>query len=223
MTDVEAWLHHANRRWRNRELFVAAVCLLAAPAIFVLTGALATWLLFEEPLLMLESPLTFLVVAGGCAFLCTALYLPFGRKPAGALTWRRTPSLPLPRWTQHRNHFAAAENPRAALTYVGDVFFAGPRAAHHGLDMLLAALRRGRLRVRPTAAVLDHLLEHDHRRSFEQIAAAVPGIDLEGLEPDLRQIEGLVFLTSDPPGLALGTELRAEMARALGLPDRART
>jgi hypothetical protein len=41
MTDVEAWLHHANRRWRNRELFVAAVCLLAAPAIFVLTGALA--------------------------------------------------------------------------------------------------------------------------------------------------------------------------------------
>jgi hypothetical protein len=62
-----------------------------------------------------------------------------------------------------------------------------------------------------------HLLYRAGRRVARvEIDEALPGGDVAAVADRLRDVEGVLFLTSDPPGFSLSSPLRDELARALG-------
>jgi hypothetical protein len=59
--------------------------------------------------------------------------------------------------------------------------------------------------------ILSFLLERDKRAPLTEIVAAFPGRSLDALFPQLAELQGVLFLKSEPPGLSLSTDLRREM------------
>ncbi len=49
------------------------------------------------------------------------------------------------------------------------------------------------------------------RQSFAEIVAAVPGINPVRVFEDLQTVDGVLFLTGEPPGLTLHPELKTEL------------
>ena len=94
---------------------------------------------------------------------------------------------------------------------VADVLFTGPRILSAVARMVCKARRLRTLDVDGAARVLAFLLSREHRASFAEIILAVEGINPVTLFPSLRDIDGVLFLTSEPPGLALSDDLREEM------------
>ena len=51
------------------------------------------------------------------------------------------------------------------------------------------------------------------RQSFAEIVEKLPGLNPVNVFDDLRYIDGILFLSSEPPGLMLNPELRSELNR----------
>jgi hypothetical protein len=63
------------------------------------------------------------------------------------------------------------------------------------------------------ARVIALLLTVAKRQSFVEIVEKLPGLNPVKVFDDLRCVEGVLFLASEPPGLTLLPELRAELNR----------
>jgi hypothetical protein len=63
--------------------------------------------------------------------------------------------------------------------------------------------------------VLAALCRRDGRVSFLDLAALLPASNPVRVFPQLRDIEGVVFLTMEPVGLSLTAELRQELRRLI--------
>ena len=62
------------------------------------------------------------------------------------------------------------------------------------------------------AAALAELLANYRRVDFQTLQASLPGLDLEALLPQLKQIQGVQFITNlQPPGVTLTDSLREEL------------
>jgi hypothetical protein len=89
-----------------------------------------------------------------------------------------------------------------------------------GVLLLLGSLRKWhqlrRLRqidVDPCSQVIALLHRAARRQSFAQIVAHVPGLNPVKVFDDLRYIDGVLFLSTEPSGLTLHPELRTELDR----------
>jgi len=111
----------------------------------------------------------------------------------------------------------APDSAHSYVKIVTDALYFGPRLVSDSVGLFLKANRLRRLDVDGCSAVIARLLARDRRVSFTELAESLPGIRAEKIFPQLRDLEGILFLSSDPPGMSLGTELRRELTEALAV------
>jgi hypothetical protein len=75
--------------------------------------------------------------------------------------------------------------------------------------------RLGTVDVNAAAQVLELLHAAGKRQSFAQILEKLPDLNPIHVSYDLRCVEGILFLSSEPPGLALHPDLRDELDAVL--------
>lgn len=94
------------------------------------------------------------------------------------------------------------------LKMAADILFSGPRAAIWSAKQIGQGYMLYRVDVAGCAAVLDLLCRTGHRMSYQEITAAIPGLNPVLVFDQLRLLDGVLFLTSSPPGLSLESGLR---------------
>ncbi len=107
----------------------------------------------------------------------------------------------------------APDSAHTMVKIVTDCLYFGPRIATSALLLLAGAFRLMRTDVPACAAVITVLDEAGHRMSFQEIADLIEGLDPVATFPQLHLIDGVLFLESEPAGLALGTRLKEELIR----------
>jgi hypothetical protein len=87
-----------------------------------------------------------------------------------------------------------------------------------GVKLVLGAIARLRLAhrlrsldIEACARVVELLWTMNKRQSFAEIVQRVPGLNPVRVFEDLRSVEGILFLASEPAGLALHPDLRGEL------------
>jgi hypothetical protein len=96
---------------------------------------------------------------------------------------------------------------------ITDCLYVGPRVATTSIRFFAKAIRLAQMDVPACAAVITVLVRADHRMAFQEIVDSVEGLNPVTTFPQLHLVEGILFLESEPPGLALGTKLKAELAK----------
>lgn len=81
----------------------------------------------------------------------------------------------------------------------------------NGIGKLRQIPGLGRVDVQGCSEVIAWLWAAGKRQSFEEIVAAIPGLNPVRVFEDLAQVEGVLFLTTEPAGLTLHPELRDEL------------
>lgn len=99
------------------------------------------------------------------------------------------------------------------LKMIGDVLFCGPRVTVWSFKQIARVFRLLPLDVPGCAAVLTVLHDSEHRLSYHDISESIEGLNPVRVFSQLRLLDGVLFLESDPPGLSLGTDLRKELNR----------
>ncbi len=101
----------------------------------------------------------------------------------------------------------------SVLKMIADVLFCGPRVAVWSIRRIVYAIRLVFFDVLGCAAAITVLYDADGRMSYEEINESVEGLDPVRAFQQLRLLDGVVYLESEPRGLSLGTELRKELSR----------
>ncbi len=95
--------------------------------------------------------------------------------------------------------------------------FAGPRLATVALRLASRAFRSFRIDSETLVPVIASLAEHDDRIAFKEVAKELPpGSDIETVMTQLRDLDIVLFLKSEPLGLKLTSEAREELLQRLG-------
>jgi len=94
--------------------------------------------------------------------------------------------------------------------------FCGPRLAVGTLRHLRRAARVLGMATKEPAAVVHLLLVRDERVSFHDLCRGLPDLSPAKVLADVCEIDGVLVLTSEPPGLKLSGELRDELLAAMG-------
>jgi DnaJ domain len=92
-----------------------------------------------------------------------------------------------------------------------DLLFAGPILLIASVDFFKHALRQDQLEIKACAQILLTLLSRNSRFSYTELTRRTNIPNSMRVFPQLREIEGVVFLKADPPGLSLTADLRAEL------------
>jgi hypothetical protein len=107
---------------------------------------------------------------------------------------------------------------RSYITYVTsplkdveDIIYAGPRLLLASVGFIDEIIRKLRLEVAACARILQVLLSRNSRVSFAELTSRTGIAFSFKIFPQLREIEGVVFLSAEPPGLSLTSDLRAEL------------
>jgi hypothetical protein len=115
-----------------------------------------------------------------------------------------------------------SSDPTAMSRAFMDFFYAGPRFVSEGLDSLRKASLWRRLDMPVCIETLSVLLTKAERRPMEYLESAVDGFDREKTVEQLRLIDGVVVLKSEPEGLTLTADLRAELGGGQAQPGKER-
>jgi hypothetical protein len=94
---------------------------------------------------------------------------------------------------------------------ITDCLYCGPRVVMSGFKTLRKANRLRHLDVEACGAVIAVLLAAHRKLAFQQIVIQVGSVDPARVFPQLRDIEGVIFLQAEPAGLTLSQELRQEL------------
>lgn len=100
---------------------------------------------------------------------------------------------------------------RSFIKLITSVLLVAPALFLNGCSLLAKARHVRTLGFADAARVLGVLANHYHRVSYGEIMEAVPGIDPTRTFPELARVEGVVVLSSEPPGLSVNDELRAQL------------
>jgi len=92
------------------------------------------------------------------------------------------------------------------------LLFCGPKAILFGLSMADKAKRMKRMDYPGCSAVLVLLLTRDSRLPYSEIKSRLSKLDTLTVFGQMEDIEGVLFLESDPPGLSLSENLRRELS-----------
>jgi hypothetical protein len=108
----------------------------------------------------------------------------------------------------------APDSAHSFVKIVADTLCFGPRLMTAAIRLLGGAWRFSKLDVEGCAAVLGFLAGKDGRTVLPEVITAVPpGHDPAAVLKQLHQLDGVLVLKSEPPGLSLTTDLRAELRR----------
>jgi hypothetical protein len=105
----------------------------------------------------------------------------------------------------------APDTIHTGVKMITDCLYCGPRVVMSGVKTLGKANRIRRLDVDACGAVIAALLATNRKLAFQEIVNKVGGIDPTRVFPQLRDIDGVVFLHAEPAGLTLSRELRQEL------------
>lgn len=103
----------------------------------------------------------------------------------------------------------------SAAKMISDCLCAGPRAFYGAIGMARRASRLKGLNLDQSAAVLSLLYQAGGKTTYQEIADGVEGVDLATTIPPMRDIDGIVFLHTEPAGMSTTQELREELLNAL--------
>ena len=106
----------------------------------------------------------------------------------------------------------APDTVHTMVKIITDCLYFGPRTVTSAFRLFAKTFRLRRLDVPACAAVITVLADAGHRMSFQEIANAIEGLDPTSTFPQLHSIDGVLFLASAPAGLALGTQMKEELA-----------
>lgn len=107
------------------------------------------------------------------------------------------------------------QNPDSVQTFIRTVLaivFSGPKAISAGLAMLEKIKRLKTMDVDGCTLVLLLLLSRNSRIPYTEIKTRIPKLDTLTVFGQLEDIDGILFLDSDPPGLSLSEALRNEIS-----------
>ena len=99
----------------------------------------------------------------------------------------------------------------SAFKIIAAVLFCGPRVTVWSFRQIVRLSRLLPLDIPGCAAVLSVLYDAGQRMSYHDISESIAGLNPVRVFNQLRLIDGVLFLQSDPPGLSLGTDLRKDM------------
>lgn len=99
---------------------------------------------------------------------------------------------------------------------VMDLIYAGPRLLRFSGEQLRRRRKMRHIDQTLCAAVLQALHRKGHRISFDKLSESIAGFEKDEHHQQLLLIRGILDLHSDPPGLALSTELKGELASGQG-------
>jgi hypothetical protein len=106
---------------------------------------------------------------------------------------------------------AGAFEIRSIASVVNYVLCGGVKLALGGIARFRLANRLGSVDIEGCTRVISFLWATNKRQSFTEIAQALPSLNPVRVFEDLRCVEGILFLTSEPAGLALHPDLREEL------------
>ena len=108
----------------------------------------------------------------------------------------------------------APDSMRSFVKVLADIVLGGPRLMAVAMGMLAGSQRLDGMDVAGCAAVLAFLAERDGPVPFPEIAAAIPeGHDVVAVLTQVQKLEGVRLVTSEPAGLSLFSDLRAELPK----------
>jgi len=224
LPDYQNWLEQRLKRDRRGHLAIAALAALFGAGItglsvVVATAAIYAFLRQTAEIVYgfwawkLPLPDTPLLVALIALFILL-LQLVGSRRADGEFIFH----LPQVDWHDSLNALVVLGAIRAMLM---DLIYAGPRLLRYCGERVRARRSLREIDQAICAAVLQALHRKGHRMSFEQLAEKIPGFETARHHPQMLRIRGVLDLHSEPPGLALSTELKTELteaARAAGDP-----
>lgn len=219
LRELEIWLRRRARRERRREVAVALAGLGAGSCLLLLTGfALASVLvagleqLSESIAALGGRNLEFAfrggLFAGLVAGVILLLFAGNSRSddaafiPPGELDWR--------------DSLNVVPVLRAVLGVFAQVLYCGPRVTLAGCEAGRRAWAWRQMDFIRSARVLFELHTHASRAPLNELARALPDVDVPVALAELRLLRGVMVLESPPPGASLSSELR----RQFGLPPR---
>jgi hypothetical protein len=106
--------------------------------------------------------------------------------------------------------------PGASSRMIADLLFAGPRLVTAALSAFKKAGRLVRLDAEGCSRVLALLLSRNARFSCEDVSQLAGVPDSAKVFRQIRDLDGVVFLESEPAGLSLTSELREELGVVTG-------
>src|SRR6266480_495537 len=109
----------------------------------------------------------------------------------------------------------APETLHSGVKMITDCLYVGPRVVVAAIRMFRKGVRLRQIDVEGCAAVIAVLQALGRKMSFQEIVNAVEGLNPLTVFPQLHEIDGVLFLKTDPAGLALTSELKEELARSL--------
>ena len=118
----------------------------------------------------------------------------------------------------------APDSARSFIKILAMIVCFGPRLAVESVRLLGKALRLRGVDVEGCAPVLAVLAKADGRVPFPDLAAAVPaGHDVGRVLSQVQELDGVLLLRAEPPGLSLMSEVRAQLRKAMlkGKPKKA--
>jgi hypothetical protein len=106
----------------------------------------------------------------------------------------------------------APDSAHSYVKIVTTLLFSGPRLITAAWRLFARSLRLRAIDAEGCAAVLAFLAARDQRAPFQDIVPVIPkGHDLRVIFQQLRDVDGVLFLKSEPAGLSLTSELRDEL------------
>ena len=105
----------------------------------------------------------------------------------------------------------APDSFRSIVKVICSVLFIGPHLVTSSVQLVLKAARLQRTNFDVCASILLVLLEERKRLPYTELHHRLPGLNPVKALEELKRVDGVLFLEVDPPGVALSSNLRAEL------------
>ncbi len=112
----------------------------------------------------------------------------------------------------------APETLRNFTRLVAAIWLISPQLMWAGLQDVRRAQRLRQMDIPACATVISMMLGKNKKVTFEEILAAYPHLDVSGVVGQLLELDGVVPLREEPPGLTLTADLRQDFLAGCGLP-----
>lgn len=105
----------------------------------------------------------------------------------------------------------SAASAHAAVKVASIILLIAPRSLMTAVRLLQRSFRMSKMDVDGCARVLTELCEASGKVTFHDLSKSVRGVNWDQLLPLMRDILGVVFLFTPPPGLTIADHLRDEI------------
>ncbi|MCY3022017.1 MAG: hypothetical protein NTW87_23645 [Planctomycetota bacterium] len=103
------------------------------------------------------------------------------------------------------------DSARSFLRLLASIVYSGPRAANLSFRLFAKARRLKSMDFDGCAAVIALLYSRNSRWTYQELERKIPQLPWNLILYQLKDVDGIIFFTSDPPGLTLADRLREEL------------